>query len=153
MKTLIFDLDDTLFDSSGRDTTNGDLAAIKPFDGVIEFLKTHPGRKILVTRGDKKYQNQKIDILGLRNYFDEIHICPTYDGKLEIFKRVLKHLNPRKVIVVGDRIDNEIRYANMLGLKTIHLKHGKNSHLKSKDKFEIPDHTIEKFAQITEIVN
>lgn len=153
MSAIIFDLDDTIFDSSGRDKSEGDLAKIKPFDGVHEIIPKIQNKKILVTSGEEKYQNQKIDVLNIRHLFDEIHICPKYEDKLNVFRQIVNNLDPRKVIVIGDKINCEIRYAKMLGLKTVQLKHGRHANLEPVDEFEIPDHVIHKFDQIKDIIS
>ena len=45
---------------------------------------------------------------------------PQSEDKLAIFERIAKEYNdPKKVMVVGDRRDREIRYGNMMGFTTV----------------------------------
>ncbi len=151
-RVIVFDLDDTLFDSSRDDRGDGELN-IKPFDGVVDLLNGLHDKKILVTRGDEAYQNKKIDLLGIRPFFDKIYICPTDTDKLNIFKTITEEYPGKKIVTIGNRIDCEIRYGKMLGHDTIYLKHGKYSGLVPQDTYEIPDYTIEAFNQTQNILS
>ncbi len=154
MKVLIFDLDDTLFDSTGQDPNDKDLS-IQPFPGVPEFLSACPHKKILVTRGVLSLQNRKIKKLGIKDYFDEIYICENDEGKWEIFQNILeKHSSqkPHDFIVIGNRIDCEIRYGRMLDVRTVHLKHGKYKDLTPKDTYEVAQYVIDEFFQFPNIL-
>ncbi len=141
-KVIIFDLDDTLFDSTNQPIDTGGNWLIKLFDGMGSILESNDFINILVTRGFQYRQNRKIDVLGIRKYFEEIHVVDSDVHKHEKFVRINKDFQDREIIVIGNRIDCEIRYANQLGLKTIHIKHGKYSMLEPKDHFEIPSHQL-----------
>ena len=60
--------------------------------------------------------------------------------------------NKKNIIVVGDRIDAEIRYGNMLGATTILLSYGKYKDLKPKDAFEMPTYTIKKIGELQKLI-
>lgn len=144
MKVYIFDLDDTLFDSSGRK----EYFDIRLFEGVKETLSSLNGHIILVTRGDKKMQNKKIEILGINSYIADIYICENDEEKLRIFENINTAHDGKDFMVIGNRIDCEIRYGKMLGFRTIHVNHGKYSTLTPRDEFEVPDIVIENFKEI-----
>ncbi len=56
------------------------------------------------------------------------------------------------IVVVGNRIDEEIRYGKLAGFKTVLLKHGKYKNMKATSELEIPDHKIKKLSELLEIV-
>lgn len=155
-KIIIFDLDDTLYDRYGQlDESYANLPNIRPFQDTIPLLKSLKGKKILVSRGDKLIQQKKIDILGIRSFFDEIYICSNVEEKKEIFENTIKEqkiVNKKNLIIVGDRIDAEIRFGKMLGATTVLILHGKYKDLKPKDAFEIPDYTIKNIGEIRELI-
>lgn len=148
---VIFDLDDTLYDCTGQVITNPDGTYnhdfIKPFPNVRTFLKQNHFKKVLVTKGSHELQSRKLRLLDIEFLFDEIMICDTDHGKEHCFKKILEeHPEEKEVVVIGDRIDSELRYGNKLGLKTVLLKQGKYKNLKAKDNLEIPNHTFETFS-------
>lgn len=81
----------------------------------------------LVTSGIKEFQNNKIDALGIRNWFAEIYIDDPIDvewsGKEEIVKLIMNKHNYDKseLLVVGDNAESEIKAGNNLGIETIQI--------------------------------
>jgi len=152
---VIFDLDDTLYDRTGQipdDYTDEHLEKIESFSGVKELLEIDSFSKVLVTKGDPELQLKKLELLGIKNKFDEIKITSTDEEKRKAFEGVINRCPHPLTWVIGNRIDSEIRYGNELGLKTIYLKHGKYKNLKAKDRFEIPDYEIEYFIESLKII-
>ncbi len=153
---LLFDLDDTLFDCTRqlkRETQGEDMKSIVPFPGVKAFLSSFPGIKVLVTREtDKGLQNRKIDVLGVREFFDEILICSDNEGKKKLFRQVQKRFPADEIAVIGDRVDVEIRYAKELGMKAIRIRQGKYGNIAPSSPAEIPDFEIENFAELSGIL-
>jgi len=98
---------------------------IKTF-GDEEFIRDLPVIKILVTTGYIKFQETKIEKLGIANLFDEI-IIDALDyrdqrkGKRKIFEELLIKNNWREneVLVVGDNPMSELRAAKSLGIRTV----------------------------------
>lgn len=142
-KVIIFDLDDTLFDSTNQplETPNG--WPLELFSGWQPILQVESYNNILVTMGEPELQNKKIDALGIRQYFSKIYIVDRNEDKATCFAEVIKEFPNQDIIVVGNRLDSEIRYGNQLGLKTIFVKYGKYKDMVAKDKFENPTYTIE----------
>ena len=152
---VIFDLDDTLFDTTGQlDETYNNLGTIVPFPDTLDVLEKIHATKILVSRGDKKTQQEKIKLLGIKRYFSEVFLCSLPEEKKEFFSAILKKYNTaaNDVWVVGDRIDVEIRYGNMLGMHTVHFHHGKHKDLKPQDSFDKPMHTIKKLSELCRLI-
>ncbi len=156
MKYLIFDLDDTLYSTQDRlDDVTPNYETMRLFPGVLEVLNLDNVTNILVTQGDADIQNKKIDILGIRKYFTEIHVVPKPEDKERIFKDILKHhsiTNTQDVYVIGDRRDIDIRYGKMLGCKTVLVEGWKYKDIKPKDKYEIADIFITSFDMLQDIL-
>ncbi len=149
---LLLDLDDTLY--SRTEQLSDDLSEIKDiklFQEVKEFLTRKDFVKVLVSKGDSELQMKKLYILGIKDLFDKILICSNNKDKETCFKEsLLMFPEEKEVFVIGNRIDSEISYGNRLGLKTIHLSHGKYKDLKAENIFEIPDYSYKTFSEIIE---
>ena len=97
---------------------------IKSF-GDEDCILELPGKRYLVTSGYTKFQNSKIDNLGVRHLFDEI-IIDVIDvpaerkGKEQIFQEILEEngWQPKDVLVVGDSPHSELPVATKLGIPT-----------------------------------
>lgn len=137
-KIIIFDLDDTLFDSTGQPEDTGDVWEIELFDGFRAILESQDYVHILVTRGAIQRQNRKIDSLGIRKYFTDIYVVDSDTDKYVSFVDIKNTFPESEIIVIGNRIDCEIRYGNLLGMKTAYIKHGKYKTLLPKDSHELP---------------
>lgn len=96
---------------------------IRPVENY-EIIRTIPVTKFLVTTGFTTLQNSKIDQLGIRNDFEEIHIIDpgkTAKTKRDYFKQILVKykLKTDEVLVLGDDLNSEIKAAKELGIDTI----------------------------------
>lgn len=156
---VIFDLDDTLFDTLGQLAGSyKNISHITLFAGVrpvLLYLKNAGVKLFLVSVGDQKIQRQKIDVLGLAGDFTGIFVCPFREDKEEIFKRLIADYaagEAVKVLVVGDRIDSEICYGNKLGCVTVRVLTGRYRDLKSSNDLEKPDYEIKDIADLPELL-
>lgn len=94
--------------------------------GDEEHIKDLPVKKILVTTGYKKFQETKIEKLGIAYLFDEI-IIDALDyrekrkGKKKIFEEILNKNGwmAGEVLVVGDNPISELGAAKSLGMPTV----------------------------------
>jgi putative hydrolase of the HAD superfamily len=111
-----------------------DLKQIKLFPDVEPTLKAIRGRGLkvfLVTSGDLKEQEAKVNHLGLRPLMDEVMMVKR-DGKGEAkgecFQHLLEKYNlaPKEVLCVGDRVEDELAAAMALGMPTAMLRHGRH---------------------------
>lgn len=153
-KLIIYDLDDTLFDSTGQRQENDEqLSAILPFNKVNEVLSMPGSIKTLVTVGDKELQRQKIEIMGLRDYFTDILYCEKNEDKGEAFRALAKKHNASgsDVIVVGNRIDCEIEHGNRLGFDTVLVKWGKYEGLTPANEHQHPHYSVSEFEKLLEL--
>lgn len=149
---FVLDLDDTLFDSSGL-PVNGILEGIRPFSGVVEFLEEISVPSVLVTMGHIDRQGQKVEKLGLAHFFQEVIVCDTNIKKHDAFARLLRAYTvtqPANMVVIGNRLDAEIRYGNEVGATTVLFAFGRYN---SPDRV-YPDkatHTVTSFAEILKL--
>ncbi len=161
MKLAIFDLDDTLFDSTGQLAGSDeidDIKLISPFTDVFSTLKDLKDKKIktaLVTYGYENVQNEKVKALKVSEYFDDIIICKEPDKKFDAFKDLAKKYpidGTKNIFIIGDRIDREIMFGNMLGMVTIRYDFGKYKNLKPEIDTQIPHYTINSLMEISKIL-
>lgn len=155
IKLIIFDLDDTIFDTTGQlDGSYKNLESIKIFLGMLKILKNLKRRGFilgLVSTGNKNIQRRKIEILKIESFFDDILFCENSYKKINLFKKIIKKYsikNTKHVFVVGDRIDREIMFGNMLDCITIRILHGKWKYLKPKNRNQIPKFTIRSIGEL-----
>jgi FMN phosphatase YigB (HAD superfamily) len=159
LKLVIFDLDDTLFDTSGQlDETYQGIGQIVVFPGVESLLKHLVSKGVftaIVSTGNRFTQIKKIEILRLRNLVDAVHICKLPEGKLNLFRRCFREFDaqPRETLVVGDRIDQEIRYGKMLGCVTVRVLQGKRSHMAPGEKSQEADFSISNIGALSGVIN
>lgn len=142
---IVIDLDDTLCLTTqcGLREDPGNLPKLGLAPGAIEFLE-HFDQVTLLTQGEEKWQQKKIDQLGLRKYFKQIMIVPGPKEKLEtliVYKRFLKS---GQLVIVGDRIDSEVLFGNRIGIPTIRVRHpsGRYASLEPRNRFDTPTHTV-----------
>jgi putative hydrolase of the HAD superfamily len=100
----------------------------KLFPGWADFLKNNYLSKAIVTNGNARQQNAKIDKLRLRNYFKHIFISEEIGMSKpnpEIFEYVCNTLNvkPEQCIFIGDSLYYDVLGSSKFGMKTIWLNH------------------------------
>lgn len=106
----------------------------------IEYEKLYPNVKRVLETLHAKYKlgiianqsnglRERLSSYGIEQYFDLI-ICSEEVGiskpSLGIFELALSNAKciPREAIMVGDRIDNDIIPAQIVGMKTIWIRQG-----------------------------
>jgi len=153
---IVFDLDDTLFHTSGQmryETRWQDVKNIAPYSGVHDFLSSFPAKKVLLTwETDKGLQDTKINTLGIRSFFDEILICYSNEEKKSHLKDIQERYSWEEIYVVGDRIDAEIQFGNELGMKTVRMQHGKYKDIIPKHELQQAHYIITEFSQLWKVL-
>jgi putative hydrolase of the HAD superfamily len=133
---------------------------IGPVPGAFRVLRELRERGIslhLVTFGVPEAQAKKIQVLGIRDFFEEVHIVPLSEGpdKQAVFARLLAEcgLAAEDVWVVGDRTPGEIRAGNALGMKTIRIRRGEFAGLDPSGPAEEPDLTIADLRELPALLS
>lgn len=129
-----------------------DKLTIKPeIKHMLEELRAAGYDTYLVTTGPREFQDKKIDQLGIRDLFLDTEVL---ESGSEITKeRWLDSLarqhgyNKAAVVVVGNRLDNEIQAGNQLGMITVWVRYGEGSGLNPCQKTGQPDYTISDIAE------
>jgi putative hydrolase of the HAD superfamily len=123
---------------------------------TLEKLRQKGLKLVLVSHGRTERQNMKIDVLGIRQYFDFIIIDTNLEKseKGKYFREAMKKLNlkPDEILSVGDKITAEIKEANSLGITTVRMLHGRRSKLKPTNKLQIADYEIKNIKEILELI-
>jgi uncharacterized protein len=102
----------------------GQLTAFPDSCILVQSFKDKGCEVMIVTRGDDKTQQLKIDRLGFRELFDEIHVVPLGVSKSVALKSIADRRSADKILVVGDNIRDEIRDARDLGMHVCWLPRG-----------------------------
>lgn len=100
----------------------------------------------LVTLGQPDTQREKIRALGIEKYFREIFILDGFKGetKKSAFEKILhlRHLQPRELLSIGNRLSTEIRDAKKCGSDTCYFSYGEHAGEKPAEPADHPDFTI-----------
>ena len=128
-----------------------------PFPGTIpmlEELRSRGYKTGLITNGFPYLQYAKVDLLGLRPYFDEIIVTGDYgvhkpDRKIFDIMREKLGFSPEEMVYVGDNPINDIDGARGAGWKTIWMK----STLYWEEKIEPADREVFTVNEVIDAVN
>lgn len=59
---------------------------------------------------------------------------------------------PEHAVMIGDRLDNDVRPAKAPGMKTIRVRRGTAAHAAPSCDEEMPDHTVDDLSKLLNIV-
>ncbi len=109
----------------------------------------------LVTAGVRKVQKRKVKMLGIAAYFDHVFYVELHnkERKRDAFLKIMHitKLRPQRLLSIGNRLDIEITDSKELGLKTCHILQGEYRHIRPRSDTQIPDYTVEKISEITNV--
>ncbi|UJS18148.1 MAG: uridine diphosphate-N-acetylglucosamine-binding protein YvcK [Candidatus Jettenia sp.] len=138
---------------------SSEVSEIKPFPDVIPTLKELKDRGyylFLLSVGVHERQENKINILGLRPYFDEIVINDQEIGPLmeDCIRNLIGRytISPCETVMVGDKIRDELRIAKSLGMITIQMLHGRYKNEPSMNEYDRPHYKIKRIFQVPTIL-
>lgn len=138
---IVFDLDDTLLDTSAllipiANTAQFDFAIREPLPLMeyakenLDYLKSKNYRLVLLTQGNTEVQTQKIHSLKIADFFDRIYIAKTdqKETKAKYFAQILKDFKqmPVNCLSIGNRRSVDIRESKRLGYQTCYFHHGEH---------------------------
>ncbi|GJQ60317.1 MAG: uridine diphosphate-N-acetylglucosamine-binding protein YvcK [Candidatus Scalindua sp. AMX11] len=155
----MFELDNEFIKNASNAYNSNEISDIKLFPDVIPTLKELARENymlFLLSTGIHERQQKKVEILELEPYFDEIIINDQEVGLLikDCFKMVLKkyQLNPKHVVVVGDRVKVELKIAKSFGMTTIQMLHGRFKVETASDFVNKPDYKIKRIFQLPTVL-
>jgi FMN phosphatase YigB (HAD superfamily) len=109
----------------------------RPFEGAGEVLRTHAR-------------------LCGHGWGDYIALCVSSaeagvsKPDLRIFEVALRDAGcrPEHAVMVGDRLDNDIRPGKAIGMRTVHVRQGGSGAQRPRDDADRPDATIDRIADL-----
>lgn len=125
------------------------------YPGAFEILQKLKGKfkLFLLTQGEIKQQQKKINALKINDFFEKIFFAPV-EKKEDTFKKILElGTDPKEMLIIGDRIDKEIKLGNQTGMTTVRILKGKYKILEPKEPLEEPDYTINELLEILNLIN
>jgi FMN phosphatase YigB (HAD superfamily) len=113
---------------------------------------------LLVTSGSPEFQERKVDHLGIRDLFQMVKVLncggsktSAHGRKEDVIREIIKH-PPGDVVVIGNRLDQEIRAGKQLGMKTIWVRQGEGAAMQP-DEDSRPDFEILKLMDLPAILS
>src|SRR3990167_8899173 len=154
-----FHADPKLVSTAYKAYNSSEVVGIKPFSDVIPTLKElreRGYRLFLLTVGVHERQENKINILGLKAYFDEIIVNDQEIGLLmeDCIRDLLgrHNVNFKEAVMVGDRARDELRIAKSLSMITIQMLHGRFKNEPAMNECDRPDYKVKRIFQIPTIL-
>lgn len=93
----------------------------------LQELKIKKYKLVLITNGNSNVQNNKIDVLHIRNYFDLILISDDYEPKRRkpdvfMFEQALNYfeIKSKEMLFIGDDLVRD-KASELVGIKFIHI--------------------------------
>lgn len=130
-----------------------------PFADCAQTLRRlcEQGYRLGVIANQAPGTKARLDGWGLGRFFSVIAASAELGvakPDREIFLRALEMAGckPENAVMVGDRLDNDIRPAKALGMTTIRIRKGLAIYMKPTCEAEIPDHTVDCLGEIPAIV-
>jgi len=136
VKGIIFDFNRTLFNHEEEILFPESLPILKSFSQVYKLA--------LISYGNKE-RKKLIDNLKIAKYFVSVQVV--LNKKEKHFKQAAKALYCQfnEIMVVGDRVESEIKIANKLGMVSVWLKRNK---LAPQNQTEKPQFTIASLSSL-----
>lgn len=161
----LFGLDASFADRCYQVYQSAPVEEIEPFPDLFEVLTQLHQRgyyRFLVSAGSPARQMEKIKRLGLcaaegsAHGFDRIRLAGMRLPQLEQhFMALLKEFNlqPDEVLCVGDRLREEIRVANEMGMLTAQMVRGRFHRVAPRVPAEQPDYVIHHLSQVPTLLH
>ena len=121
-------------------------------DRTLAALRAR-GYRLGIIANQEPGAKERLEVWGLSRYFSVIASSAELGVSKpdpEIFLRALAMANcePEHAVMVGDRLDNDIRPAKELGMTTIRVRKGLAVYMQPSCEAEIPDHTADCLAEL-----
>lgn len=114
------------------------------------------GYRLGIIANQEPGARERMDAWGLGQYFSVIASSAELGVSKPdpaIFRLALEQADctPENTVMVGDRLDNDIRPAKKLGMKTIRIRKGLAIYMKPSCEAEVPDFTVDSLSEILSI--
>ena len=179
IKWIFFDVGSTLVDESKAwekrvsDTVKGSNISViisglnraewhseleKPYEYSENVLSQLYGKyKIGVIANQPLGTQKRLEKYGLAKYINLV-ISSAEEGvskpDIRLFQKALEKADCKgeNAVMVGDRVDNDVAPAKKLGMKTVCVKQGIHKLNTPKNKFEVPDYTVDTIEELLNIL-
>lgn len=143
IKAVIFDFNRTIYNPDKKELFGEALSVLQDLSKNYKLG--------LISYGDKERQRLIMN-LGITRYFE--HIQTTTQKTAKDFKKMVESLDcdAKEILVVGDRIEREIKIANNLGMTSVWLKKGKFASETPQTRQEEPNFIIASLLDIKPIL-
>ena len=138
---------------------NPQIGRLAPFPGVPEMLADlqQGFRLFLLTSGYQAPQTQKVNALGIGSLFEQIYYASIDDpaGKKYALEQIARDytLDFSQIMVIGDRINNEILWGNRLGCQTVWIQQGECANIVPEAPDEQPHHQLAAVTELPQLLN
>ncbi|MBS0584783.1 MAG: HAD hydrolase-like protein [Verrucomicrobia bacterium] len=116
-----------------------------------ELKKSH--LLALVTMGSPLLQREKLQLYKLEeSFFEAVYIVPEEEKKGAYYEKLKEvcHKDFEEMVVIGDKIENDLYDAKKLGCKTVHIRRGRGC---NQTKYlDLPDFVIDDLQELRNIV-
>lgn len=127
------------------------------YPDAVQCLDFLSGKyKIGVIANQSLGTKQRLERYGLLQYIDLV-IASAEEGVAKPDKRIFEIALNRSgckacdSVMIGDRIDNDIVPANLLGMHTVWIKQSIWRYWKQKNKVEEPDYTVNSLSELCKL--
>ena len=131
-----------------------------PFPDCEQTLSALCGKgyRLGIIANQEPGAKERLEVWGMSRYFSVIASSAELGVSKpdpEIFLRALAMAGckPESALMVGDRLDNDVRPAKALGMKTVRIRKGLAVYMVPAGENETPDFTVDSLAEIPGIMN
>ncbi len=130
--------------------------SLAPGGKIVLDLASQQFPLFLVTQGDIQTQIKKVESLKIISYFKHVYYVDPFAGesKQEAFSEILTNyqFNPRRVLSIGNRLDNEIALSKREGIQTCYVRFGEHSFENPMTTEEVPDLEISSLSELESLL-
>ena len=128
---------------------------------TLETLKQHNCVIILSSEGDKERVRRIIQYYSMERYFDHIlngrksveQFKEARKTGIQIWRvRYPKDKKIPKIIVIGDLLDRDIQFGNLIGAITVYKPGGYKGHETPRNENEKPNYEIKEMHEVVDIL-
>jgi putative hydrolase of the HAD superfamily len=161
LKALVFDLDDTLLDTSELLIPIAESSRflerlshpLPLMPGALENLKYLKARYqlFLLTFGRPDIQQKKVEALQIAKFFEGIYLCNSgdHETKREYFKKIGERYSQNsQVLSIGNRLWTDIRLAKLQGLQTCLFNYGEHQSEMPSQPEDHPDFVVQNHFEL-----
>lgn len=134
--------------------TDERLNKTKLYDGVmkvLEFLKKKGIIMLVVSKGDKWIQYEKLIRTNIIRFFQNAYISMIEDKAPSLLQAIKDYdLDPKETVYIGDKPSEDIAGAEKTGLKAIWIKQGR--HAKEESLAYKPYHTVNNCGELLDFL-